>query len=95
MEDYEPKFYPGQRVVAVDALPGAGFKNGKEYMVAAYEYKVSSNPIANGKKFWYIGIVGFDNGGCYYRPSIFAPIIEAFQVISFEKITEQEPVSIN
>lgn len=88
-------FYTGQRVVAVDALPGSFFKNGTEYVVSAYEWKSSPNPIANGKYFWYIGIVGHANGSAYFRPGIFAPIIEAFQAITFEKVSEQEPVSIN
>lgn len=35
-------FYVGQRVVAVDAVPGAMFKNGTEYTVSAMKYALGN-----------------------------------------------------
>jgi len=88
-------FCVGQLVIAVDAMPGSYFKNGTVYTVAAIEYKQSSNPIANGAYFWYIGIIGHAGGVAHFRPSIFAPITEEMIAISFEKITEENQVSVN
>lgn len=88
-------FYSGQRIVAVNALPGSAFINGQEYICSDCLWMRSSNPIAKGKYFWYIGVVGHSNGGCYYRQSIFAPIPEMFQEVTFEKIKEINPVSVN
>lgn len=80
----ENAFYPGQRVVAVDAIAGSYFKNGNEYIVSSYAYKM--NPV-NGLWFWYIGIVGSHD---WLRPGIFAPIPESFIAITLEKVLENE-----
>lgn len=86
-------FYVGQEVVAVDALLGSKFINGQDYIVSVIEYKI--NP-ANGKgPFWYIGIVGHADGGAYFRPSIFAPKIPPMKEVTFDKITEENPISTN
>lgn len=85
-------FYAGQKVVAVDAMEGATFKNGQNYVVSKVEYKLGnpSHPIGRVTYYWYVGIVGFSNGGAYYRPTIFAPIEEKFETITLEKVLEQE-----
>jgi len=85
-------FYAGQKVVAVDAVSGSRFKNGQIYTVSAVEYKLGNqnHPIGRVTYYWYVGIVGFADGGAYYRPAIFAPIEEKFQPISLEKVLETE-----
>lgn len=80
-------FYEGQRVLAVDALPGSSIKNGQQYIVSDCHYSPSNNPIANGKWFWYVGIIGFHR---WLRPGIFAPIEENFQSISLSEILKEE-----
>lgn len=89
MAETSPRFYPGQNVVAVDAILGSVFKNGSVYSVSSYDYKM--NP-ANGKWYQYIGIVGVHD---WLRPGIFAPIPEIFQRISFQKVIEKEIELIN
>ena len=84
-----PLFYAGQKVVCIDGYPKTGFEEGEEYIVSSYEYKM--NPV-NGLWFWYIGIIGYHE---WIRPSIFAPIISPMQEVSFEKITSQNPISVN
>lgn len=85
-------FYVGQKVVAVDAVSGSAFKNGKTYTVASIEYKLGNqhHPIGRVTYYWYVGIVGHADGGAYFRPSIFAPIEEKFRSISLEKVLEKE-----
>lgn len=97
MEGGFAPFYAGQRVVAVKAPNGSKFKNGQEYTVSKCEYKFgnSQHPIGRVTKYWYVGIVGFANGGAYYAPYMFAPIPEAFQEISYEKVMENESSLIN
>lgn len=89
MEGEANKFYKGQAVIAVDAITGSRIKNGQLYTVANYEYRM--NPV-NGLWFYYIDIVGH---GSWLRPSIFAPYFPPMQAITFEKITEENPVSVN
>lgn len=88
-------FYAGQEVIAVGAMPGSKFINGHDYIVSECVYQPSPNPIANGKWFWYIGIVGHNNGGAYFRPSIFAPKIPPLENVTFEKITAENPIAVN
>lgn len=71
MEGEIGRFYPTQKVVAVDAMQNSTIKNGQIYTVSSYHYSQSSNPLAKGKFFWYIGIVGIHE---WLRPSIFAPL---------------------
>lgn len=89
-------FYAGQEVVAVDAMPGSAFKNGKDYTISAVEYKLgnSSHPVGRVTYYWYVGIVGFADGGAYYRPAIFAPKQTIFKEISFE-VEKPEVLSVN
>lgn len=84
-----PTFYAGQKVICVDGKPKTGFNKDEIYEVSSYEYKM--NPV-NGLRFWYIGIVGSHE---WLRPSIFAPIIPPVQNVTFEKITTDNPISIN
>lgn len=97
MENNLQPFYVGQRVVAVDAASGSQFKNGQNYIVSAVEYKLGNphHPIGRVTYYWYVGIIGFADGGAYYRPAIFAPIQENFEAITFEKINELEKTSVN
>ena len=67
LENITGRFYPTQKVVAVDAMCGSKIKNGEIYTVSSYHYSES----AKGKFFWYIGIVGIHE---WLRPSIFAPL---------------------
>lgn len=85
-------FYVGQKVVAVDAMPMSHFKNGQIYTVASIEYRLGNpnHPIGRITYYWYVGIVGHENGGAYFRPAIFAPIEESFITISLKEITEIE-----
>jgi hypothetical protein len=87
-----PPFYVGQPVVAVAAPDGSRFKNGQAYTVSAVEYRLGnkSHPIGRVTYYWYVGIVGFDNGGAYFAPRMFAPMPEAFQSISLEEVLEVE-----
>ena len=61
-------FYPGQTVVAIDAIKGSILKNGCHYIVDSCEYVQSSNPLAEGEYFWYVGVEGSHNR---LRPAIF------------------------
>jgi len=65
-----PPFAINQKVVAVDAISGSRIKNGRVYEVYSCDYAQSTNPIANGKFFWYVGVIGHHNR---LRPGIFAP----------------------
>lgn len=80
-------FYIGEKVVAVDALPGSLIKNGRPYEISACHY--SSN---NGKMYWYVGVVGVNNN--WMRPSIFASMETAI-IMSFEKLNEEVPIHAN
>lgn len=84
--NYAP-FYAGQEVVAVNAAPGSKFKNGQDYIVAAIEYKI--NPANGTGPYWYIGIVGYNNGEAWYNPAIFAPK-QTVQFVKFETIEMSE-----
>lgn len=89
-----PPFYVGQRVIAVDAVIGAGFKNGQTYTVAAIEYRLGNpyHPVGRITYYWYVGIVGWENGGAYYRPGIFAALEEETEwlAMTFAKLVEIE-----
>ena len=92
-ESILPMFYAGQEVIAVNAHPKSAFKNGQLYIVSAFEYKI--NPANGTGPYWYIGIVGHANGEAWFHPGIFAPKIPPLQVVTFEKITNENPISIN
>lgn len=79
---YAP-FYAGQEVVAVNAHPKSKFKNGQEYIVATIEYKI--NPANGTGPYWYIGLVGHNNGEAWYNPRIFAPK-QKVEFVKFETI---------
>ena len=86
-------FYIGQRVVAVDAVPNSKIKNGQHYTISDCYYAPSGNPIANGKSYWYVGVVGFDNN-CL-RPSIFAPLEQKkFPLMKFSEILKKEKTEV-
>lgn len=86
-------FYVGQKVVAVDAMPTSRIKNGKCYTISTCHYSPSGNPIANGKSFWYVGVVGLDNN--WMRPEIFAPLEQsAFPLMTFKEIIKAEEVDV-
>jgi hypothetical protein len=80
--NYAP-FYAGQEVVAVKAVEGSRFKNGNDYVVSAIEYKI--NPANGTGPYWYIGIVGHNNGEAWFDPKIFAPK-QTVQFVKFEQI---------
>jgi len=80
-------FYIGQNVVAVDAVAGSRIKNGQNYIVTSCDYLMSPNPIANGKYFWYVGVKGSHK---WLRPTIFAPIEQAFISISLKEVLNIE-----
>ena len=89
-------FYPGQQVVAVDAMIGSYFKNGQDYVVTYCEYKPSGNPIDNpANKYWYVGIEGWAEGKAYYRPSIFrAKETMQASLMTFTEIVAKEELQI-
>jgi hypothetical protein len=92
-DDYEKgfgAFFPGQPVVAANAPDGSKFKRDQQYIVSAFAWKPSTNPIANGKSFWYIGIVGHAGGMPYFHPGMFIPITTEFIEISFSEVKERE-----
>jgi hypothetical protein len=89
-EDGLGAFFPGQAVIGIAAPEGSKFKNGQQYVVADYVWKASSNPIAYGKHFWYIGIVGYADGMPYFHPGMFAHIKSQFIEISFSGVKEIE-----
>lgn len=92
-QDFFAPFYAGQRVVACHPHVGSAFINGNEYTIAACEYKI--NP-ANGKgPFWYVGIEGHKDGLCWFNPKLFVPYTPPMKEVTFEKIVEQNPVSVN
>lgn len=66
-------FFPGDVVIAVDALPNSFFYNGNVYNVSTCEYKPS-----NEEYYWYVGIEEIDKGSAYYRPTIFKLIESKF-----------------
>lgn len=89
--DYtEDSFHVGQVVIAVDAYPMSHIKNGNEYIVSSWEFKM--NPV-NGLWFWYIGIEGIHD---WLRPGIFAPKPK-FKRITLSEVleTETEFISAN
>lgn len=94
-----PPFYVGQKVIAVDAMENSMFKNGTIYTVSAMDYHLGnpSHPIGRVTYYWYIGIVGHSDGGAYYRPSIFAPIVENVQTMEYvsQEVIKKELVSLN
>lgn len=91
-----PPFYVGQSVVAVDAVPTSGFKNGTQYTISAVEYKFgnSLHPIGRITKYWYVGIAGFSDTIACYRPGIFAPIEFEYSVITFKEMIAIENVEV-
>jgi hypothetical protein len=96
-EDGLGVFHPGQQVIAINAPDGSKFKRDHQYVVADYVWKASSNPIAHGKHFWYIGIVGHADGMPYFHPGMFAPLQSQFMEISFSEAIkiEKKLTSIN
>lgn len=80
-----PPFYVGQRVVAVDAIDGSFIKNGNEYIIAEVR-------LWQGV-YWHVTVTIRANHPL--RPSIFAPIQDAFNAISFEQVVELESPLIN
>lgn len=79
----ENSFYVGQDVIAVDAMPGSSIKNGQDYVVSSWEFRI--NPV-NGLSFWYIGVYG---NHIWLRPGIFAPKPK-FEVITLSAVLENE-----
>jgi hypothetical protein len=97
-----PPFYVGQKVVCIHSLHP--YIKGQQYIVGVVQqcpncksYRVGciKHNIINPKNLCNCG---------QYKPLVdyilvsdrrFAPIIEDMQAITFEKITEQEPVSVN
>lgn len=88
-----PPFYVGQEVMADHPYAGSRIKNGQKYIISSCVWRQSSNPIANGKYFWYVGVEGHDNN--WMTPKLFRAIIPPMQEINFEKISEHNPVSVN
>jgi hypothetical protein len=89
-----PPFYPGQKIVAVDAVPGAYFKNGTIYTCRTCHWSI--NPVNGLGPFCYIGVYGYD--GDWYRAAIFAPIEEAkLPLMTFSEIAkiEKQEILIN
>lgn len=102
-----PKFYVGQRVVAIEDHSQGAFKKGNTFTVTSVIAGCCSWEIT-------IGIVPDETfaealiecTGCgrvqhdeytewRFMEDSFAPIHEDFQKITFEKIIEQESVSVN
>lgn len=92
-----PKFYVGQRVVAIENHPQGLFKEGDEFTVTSivkgccYDFGITIGishigPCTCGNKY---------DGEWRFMQSRFAPIIENFQAITFEKIVEHELTSVN
>lgn len=69
----EAPFFPGDKIIAVNALDKSLFKNGKIYTVSACDYN-----LCKGCYYWYVGVHGITNGNAYYRPSIFELIESKF-----------------
>ena len=99
-DDYDKgfgQFHAGQQVVAVAAPEGSKFKNGSLYIVSEYVWKPSTNPIAHGKPFWYIGIVGHAVGVCghptgypCFYPGLFAPVLSQFKEMEYTEVLKIE-----
>lgn len=86
-------FYAGQKVIAVDAIPGSKFINGQKYTVSSCVSRI--NPANGMGPFTYVGIVGHADGGAHFRPSIFAPYEElTASIMTFEQIQEYKPLEI-
>lgn len=84
-------FYAGQKVVAVDAMPGAVWKNGETYTISQCIIRIGND----GNKYWYVGTTCYNNGEAHYRPSIFAPLQQkSFPLMTFAKIREIERIQI-
>jgi hypothetical protein len=103
-----PPFHPGQRVVAVTTVTnfrGVGIKEGETYVIKEvkqcgecghwcveiglpYDPSLhSSCPMCRRLTLPYTAVwIGHER---------FAPIIEDMQAVTFEKVVEQEPVSVN
>lgn len=100
-----PPFYVGQKVVA---LKSSKSKHGYQ-VVKGLTYTVQDYFQCTGCKEWKIGIkempiVGNNiqccmpapiNSFCCGPAKYFAPIIENFEAITFEKVLEQELSSVN
>lgn len=92
-----PPFYPGQQVVAVDAMKGSVFKNGIQYEVTKCDCRFGNphHPVGKVTKYWYVGIVGHADGHPYWRPTIFAPLEQKeFPALTFSEIVEAEKLEV-
>lgn len=85
-----PPFYVGEPVEAVDTISGSLIKNGNKYVISDCHYSYCDN---GGMFYWYVGVEGFDNK--WMRPSIFRSILPPLQTVTFSKIAEENPVSVN
>lgn len=93
MEHNFPPFYVGQKVVGSDYAPiGSKVKKGLTYIIAACHYSPSSNPIANGKYFWYVGVTEWPDH-IWLTPKLFAPVHE-IPLMTFSEIKEMEKLEI-
>lgn len=83
-------FYIGEKVICVDALPGATVKNGKHYTVYSCDLD-----RCKGGWYWYVGVEG--NGIRTHnriRPSIFRSI-ETVRLMEFSKLIKEQPIHAN
>lgn len=85
-------FYAGQKVVGSGAHPGSRILKDHSYIISGCEYKPSINPIANGKRFWYIGIEGHADGAVWLSPSLVVPVLGSFVSIEFKEVIEKENI---
>jgi hypothetical protein len=95
-----PKFYVGQRVVAI--TDSDMWKKGDEFTVKKVEcrccmFVVGIGMVADGKqscsecgKYWQN-----KDGQYVFDEDCFAPMLEDFERITFSKVMQQEPVSVN
>lgn len=84
-------FYVGEHVIAVDALPGAGVKNGLVYVV----YSCETGKGQDNNQYWYVGVEG--NGYKSHNritPRLFRSI-EQLSLMMFEKVTKEQPIHAN
>lgn len=86
-----PPFYIGQKVIGSGTVhPLSKIKKGQPYVISHCHYSI--NPANGTGPYWYIGIEGHHD---WLAPRLVVPIIEEFKKITFEKITEDNPISVN
>lgn len=100
-----PKFYVGQRVVAIENHPQGAFKRGDVFTVESvsrsacscghFRVTIGISTTALEQQCFKCGLEYLAIGKMYFNESRFAPIHEDFKKVTFERVVEKELTSAN